>query len=393
MARRPPRPGRNGGNGHGADGGTGGNGGDRHGRPGRLALLGRGGQNRGIRHNGNGRNGHTDDASDPQRLIPVRPNMQVAARVGLWGLVALGAIGGLVGLLRPAAEPATQGTGASESATVPPEMAGFAELAVRTWIEASGDEDDAAVAALFAVNPSTAAGDSGRRRVGATETVGARRVSDNGSGHVDNVENVDDYWAVTVAAGVDEFGTDRRWRSAGMWYVEIGVVKDDHGALVAVGEPALVPAPAEPAEDPRPAGGGLGVPSGNDEEMASTVEGFLSALVAGDGDVSRYVAPGVEIAPVTPAPFQEIALQRWSVTELSDTEVRIRLTARGTSAGGVPRTVSYELGLKQRAGRWEVRSLSGAPTLDDDSGGGPAESTTTTEPSTTTVSISSSPGA
>jgi Conjugative transposon protein TcpC len=393
MARRPPRPGRNGTGHDGADGTSG----DRHSRPGRLALLGRAGQNRGTRHTRNGRNGHTDDASDPQRLIPVRPNAQVAARVGLWGLVALGAIGGLVGLLRPAAEPAAEGTGASESATVPPEMAGFAELAVRTWIEASGDEDDAAVAALFAVNPSTAAGDSGRRRVGATETVGARRVGDpgdGGRGSVDNVENVDDYWAVTVAAGVDEFGGDRRWRSAGMWYVEIGVVKDEHGALVAVGEPALVPAPVEPAEEPRPAGGGLGVPSGDDEEMASTVEGFLSALVAGDGDVSRYVAPGVEIAPVTPAPFEQIALQRWSVTELSDTEVRIRLTARGTSAAGVPRTVSYELGLKERAGRWEVRSLSGAPTLDDDSGG-PAEATTTTEPpsSTTTVSISSSPGA
>jgi hypothetical protein len=114
--------------------------------------------------------------------------------------------------------------------------------------------------------------------------------------------------------------------------------------------------------------------------------------------VSRYLAPGVEIAPVTPAPFQQVSLQRWSVTELSDTEVRIRLTARGTSAGGVPRTVAYELGLKERAGRWEVRSLSGAPTLDDDSDGGPTESTestTTTEPpsSTTTVSISSSPGA
>jgi hypothetical protein len=295
--------------------------------------------------------------------------------------VALGAIGGLVGLLRPAAEPADRSTSEAESASVPPEMAGFAELAVRTWVEASGDEDDAAVSALFAVDPSTAAGDSGRRRVGATNTVGARRLGDG-------------YWAVTVSAGLDEFGGDRRWRSAGTWYVEIGVVEDEDGALMAVGEPALVPAPAEPADEPRPAGGGLGVPSGDDDEMASTVQGFLSALVAGDGDVSRYLAPGVEVAAVTPAPFEQIALQRWSVTEMSDTEVRIRLTARGTSAAGVPRTVSYELGLKERAGRWEVRSLSGAPTLDDGADQ-PTESTTTTQPpeSTTTVSISSSPGA
>jgi hypothetical protein len=318
-------------------------------------------------------------------VIPVRPSTQVAARVGLWALVGLGAFGGLVGLMRPAAQPATRTASASESANVPPEMSGFAELAVTTWLEASDDEDDAAIDALFAVNPSTAAGDSGRRRVGDTHTVGAR--------HVD-----DDYWAVTVAAAVEELDGNRRWRSAGTWYVEIGVVADEHDALVAVGEPALVPAPAEPSDGPRPAGGGLGVPSGDDEEMATTVEGFLAALVAGDGDVSRYLAPDVEIAPVTPAPFEQIALQRWSITELSDTEVRLRLVARGTSAVGVPRTVSYELRLKERAGRWEVLSLSGAPTLDEEDEGDTTDqstTTTTTEPpaSTTTVSISESPGA
>lgn len=338
-------------------------------------------------HNGNGNHkgfrGRNGNGHDPQRLIPARPQAQVAARIGLWSLVALGAIGGLVGLLRPAAEPTGGTTGDSGPATVPAEMSGYAELAVTTWVEASGDEDDAAVESMFASNPSTAAGDSGRRRVGATHTVGARPVGDG-----------DDYWAVTVAARVDEMGGDRRWRSAGTWYVEIGVVRED-GALVAVGEPALVPAPAKPADEPRPEGGGLGVPSGDDEEMATTVEGFLSALVAGDGDVSRYLAPDVDIAPVTPAPFEQVALQRWSVTELSDTEVRIRLTARGTSARGVPRTVSYELGLKERAGRWEVTSLSGAPTLDqEDEAEADDPTTTTTEPaSTTSESIASSPGA
>lgn len=301
-------------------------------------------------------------------------------RVGLWALVGLGAFGGLVGMIRPAAQPEARATDASESATLPPEMAGFAELAVKTWLEATGG-DDAAVEAMFAANPSTSAADGGRRRVGDTATVGARRIED-------------DYWAVTVAAPVSEMVSER-WRDAGMWHLEVGVMAAGDGSLVATAEPALVPAPTEPEEAPRLAGGSLGVPSGDDEEMAATVEGFLAALVAGSGDVSRYLAPDVEIAPVTPAPFTQVSLLRWSVTDVAEDEVRIRLSARGVSASGVPRTLSYELELAERSGRWEVLSLSGAPTMEDEED--TAEETTTTSTtapaSTTTASISSSPGA
>jgi hypothetical protein len=60
----------------------------------------------------------------------------------------------------------------------------------------------------------------------------------------------------------------------------------------------------------------------------------------------------------------------------------------------VPRTVTYELGLEERAGRWEVTTLSGAPTLEEDEAQADDPTTTTTEPaSTTSESIASSPGA
>src|SRR5690606_10044668 len=81
-------------------------------------------------------------------------------------------------------------------------------------------------------------------RVTATYTVGARPVDDgDASGGGDEGR---DYWAVTVAAAVDELGGDRRWHDAGTWYVEVGVVRDADGALVAASEPALVPAPRRP---------------------------------------------------------------------------------------------------------------------------------------------------
>lgn len=339
----------------------------------------------GQAHKGNG-NGAVDAPArpDPRRTTTARPTTQLAARIGLWALVGLGALGGLVGLLRPAAEPTVSDAGSSADDIVPPETAGFAEVAVTTWVEAQGDDADSALGPLYAQDPSTNAGDTGRRRVaGDATTIGARQVQD-------------DYWAVTVAVPVEE-AVDDGWQDAGTWYAEVGIARSD-GDLVAVAEPALVPAPVEPADAPRPAGDSLVIPSQDDEEMANTVQGFLSALLANSGDVSRYLAPDVEILPITPAPFTEVALQRWDVTPVDDGEARVRVLARARSAGGVPRTLSYELGLAERAGRWEVTSLSGAPTIDADEGapssaGTMQSSTTTTAPTTTSVSIASEPGA
>jgi hypothetical protein len=356
-----------------------------------LAGLGFGKGGRGNGHDGgSGRLGvgRTRNAgTDPQRTVPVRPNAQVAARVGLWALVALGALGGLVGLLRPTTQAAAPSSAGSDADVMPPEVAGFGELAVTTWIEAEGDGAEARLDPLFAVDPPANAGDAGRRRVNGDATaIAAREVSDG-------------YWAVTVVAPVDEMDDAGHWQAAGNWYVEVGVASTAEG-LVAVAEPAIVPAPTQPADAPEPAGDGLGVPAQEDEDMATTVEGFLRALMAGDGDVSRYLAPDVEILPVTPAPFRDVTLQRWAVTDTGEHRVRVRLAARATSEGGVPRTVSYELGLAEREGRWEVTSMSGAPTIDrEDTTAARSPSTTlssspTTAPeSETTVSFASEPGA
>jgi hypothetical protein len=328
--------------------------------------------------------------TDPQRVKAVRPNAQVAARAGLWALVALGAIGGLFGLLRPTTQTVAPSEDAGQSATTPPEVAGFAEVAVTTWLQADADGAEAQLDPLFAVDPPANTGDVGRRRVtGDATTIATREVSD-------------DYWAVTVAAPVDEWA-EGAWQPAGTWYLEVGVARTGEG-LVAISEPAIVSAPAEPRDAPDPEGGGLSAPSQDDEDMATTVEGFLRALLAGNGDVSRYLAPGVEVLPVTPAPFGEVSLQRWAITDTGEGQVRVRLSARATSAAGVARTVSYELGLAERSGRWEVTSLSGAPAIESDdseSSSAPASTgstTATTSPTTapsdqTTVSIASAPGA
>jgi hypothetical protein len=339
------------------------------------------------RRPGAGANG----AHDPRGTIAVRPNAQVAARVGLWALVVLGAVGGLFGLLRPTTQTVAPTDDGGSADVAPPEVAGFGEVAVTTWVESGEEGGEEALDPLFSVDPSASSGDVGRRRVNGDATaVGVREVGD-------------DYWAVTVVAPVDEYA-DGKWQPAGNWYMEVGVARTD-GGLVAISEPAIVPAPEQAADSPEPAGEGLGVPSQDDEEMATTVEGFLSALLAGNGDVSRYLAPDVEMTAVTPAPFREVTLQRWAVTDTGDGTVRVRLSARAMSPAGNPRTVSYEIGLAERAGRWEVTSLSGAPTIESDdtepvptTTPAPATTATTDPPETdpavtTTVSIASEPGA
>jgi len=85
-------------------------------------------------------------------LVPVRPVGQLAARVGLWSLVTVGFLGGVVGLLRPSPSvpPATAQDPAD--AVAGPDVAGFAELAVGAWLEAGAGEAES-VSGLFLEDP------------------------------------------------------------------------------------------------------------------------------------------------------------------------------------------------------------------------------------------------
>lgn len=262
-------------------------------------------------------------------------------------------------------------------------MGGVAEHVVRRWIE----QPDARDLFVDAHTPRVSATTGWRVRSAAAVTVR---------------EEGDRYWAVVVAAEVDEVPREGDpVRST--WYVEVGVVGAD-GALGVVGEPALVAAPVG-VDGVRLAGRPLGIPDRGDG-VTSSVEGFLGALVAGEGRVAPYVAPGVRIDPVTPAPFVSIAVERQSVTELPDGTRSVRVAVRGTTPAGGQRNVSYALVVAERAGRWEVVSVSGAPTIlrSTPTTNPPAESPASSVPpasvpespgssTTTSVPIASAPGA
>jgi hypothetical protein len=312
-------------------------------------------------------------------LVPVRPGAQLAARVGLWSLVVVGFLGGVVGLLRPSqAAPARVRDTGAQQAEAGRDVAGFAEFAVGEWLEV--DDDTAGrVDALFLDKPRDPGPDITTRQVRRLSAVRTRRIDAS-------------YWAVTVAAEVVEQSRETGALPATPWYVEIGVVLGRDGTLAAAATPAIVaPPPTVPpgvaVEDSRR------VVPGRDDPVAATVQGFLTALLTGTGDVSRYLAPGVVLAPANPAPFVEVQLEHVGITDIDeDVALRVRVGAIGTTPAGGRQATSYELTMAQRAGRWEIRAMSGAPTLtatDDAS----TPSTTGPEQPTTSTSIAAGPAA
>jgi len=277
------------------------------------------------------------------------------ARWGLWALVAAGALGGLVAAVRPATtsvvRPATEPADGEPSG-----LSGVAELAVRDWLLHEGQ-------------PSPGTGDA--LAVEAVATVATRQVTA-------------DYWAATVAASVRPAGG----AAATIWFLELGVADTGSGPRP-LGRPAIVPAPVT-LTAAEPASMTLTVPPAGDP-IATTAERFLSALLTGAGDPVRYVAPGAHIAAIKDPPFTEVRLERIAVVGADPATTRVRVAVRGTTAERFAFDLVYELALRERDGRWEVTSISGAPTRPSRKATRP--STTTTPASTTSTSGSASPGA
>lgn len=232
----------------------------------------------------------------------------------------------------------------------------MAELAVRRWI------NDVAVHGVAGGSPRAARRLDGKTNpmlvVATTVAVASREV-----GHR--------YWAVTVASEVrpaeaSSFDTD-------LWFFEVGVVHRLDGTA-AVGTPAVVPQPQPPVV--AFAGRALAVPRPGDP-LVATAQSFLAALLAGTGELSRYLSPGAAMSPVIPPPFTTVAVERTAAVGAGPARVVLRVDALATTAAGAELRLLYELTLEQRGGRWEVRHLSGAPTLRHPNASSPDGATTT----------------
>ncbi|MFE1988321.1 MULTISPECIES: conjugal transfer protein [Streptomyces] len=221
---------------------------------------------------------------------------------------------------------------------------GYAQLFVSMWLRSSADDATSAQARLAQSMapdielpaPAPAAGAQSK-----PESVTAVRSAQREGGT----------WSVTVAA---------QYADGSVRYYAVPVAADPVAASFTVtGAPGVVAGPAR-TEVPK-SSYGVTVPEG---DLSSAVGEFLAAYLTGAGEVDRYLAPGVRMSAVSPAPYTTVSVQQVSAVEeaaagqvpADGTKVRVLVQVEARDSGG-RWPLAYELSLKARSGRWEVAAL------------------------------------
>jgi hypothetical protein len=296
-----------------------------------------------------------------------------------WGaVIALALLAGPAALvwtvLRPDPIAVSAAAGAADSAETAAASERAVEL-VETWLRA--DADDQQLIASLTSAP-----------VGSLPQEGLT-IRDSKVAQVEPAE--DDVWSVTVGVDVAEpapgatpapsGGTGKADKKAEVplvWvrrYFQVPVLVDRTDtewsgpdlAVTALALPSPVPGPAAAAEPPD-----LDYPETISPTSAAgqSAAGFLAALVAGDGEITRYLRPGTSISAITPAPYSAVAVTgikgSHEVTEdpADGDGTHALITAELTRLDGDKTTAQYVLTLVARDGRWEVAGLEPAVRID-----------------------------
>lgn len=162
-------------------------------------------------------------------------------------------------------------------------------------------------------------------------------------------------WEVLVSADVfidlpdDELG----YLDFGTRYYRIDVVAAPNG-LAATSLPAQVSAPSTlniAGEWDQLSG-----PTGELAEVGEALHGFFNAYLAGDGQLSRYVSTDTRIVPISPAPFDAVAVDGLSLRKAGPYrwEIDVEITA---SSADFTTTYQYSLSAKSDP-RWEILAIS-----------------------------------
>ncbi|MFF6953856.1 conjugal transfer protein [Streptomyces iakyrus] len=284
------------------------------------------------------------------RLEAMRRRVRLS-RLAVWTVIAAGPIAlGLALTSTPTtvAAVATKPT-ATVRTTATADPAGYAQLFLAAWLRSSMDDATSAHARLAqSMAPGIDLPNPSADAQPEAELVTAVRVAQRTGGR----------WSVTVAA---------QYADGSLRYYAVPVTTDRTGASFAVtGAPGVVagPARAEVAKSPY----GVTVPDG---ELASAVREFLAAYLTGSAEVSRYLAPGVTLSPLSPAPYTAITVQQVSAVEEAAPSdkvpadgTRVRVLARMEAQDDSGRwPLAYELTFTARSGRWEISALESGTAL------------------------------
>ncbi|NUU20914.1 MAG: hypothetical protein HOV68_05270 [Streptomycetaceae bacterium] len=285
------------------------------------------------------------------------------ARGVVWAVIVSGPLLGLAALASSGAAgtpPASIASTAAPGSDTGP--AGFAQLYVAAYLGA-GQGTEGTLTSYYA-SPVTLTSPPGMRRAVHLAAVASREVQPG-------------YWSVTVAAQVAVKTQAGAYVDAGTQFFRVGVqtasLPDASGpgaaGYTATSLPAQVAAPAGLQPGALGYGAGRGVEPG---PATDTAAAFLTAYLAGQGELTRYTSPEVRLSPITPAPYAQV-----TVTDVRDdaggptdqkvpadgTVRRLLVTVDAADVSGAAYPLTYALQLKARGGRWEVASLDDAPAL------------------------------
>lgn len=293
------------------------------------------------------------------------------ATVGLLTCLALGPVGAVAGALafvqatQPATSSAAQVVDQSNERAV---VGQFAQQVVVTWLTSTQEKPDALLALVHDAQVS-----------GLSQT--AFTVSDPA---IAGITLVDGIWSATVAATVTDTHktTARRFFQVPVRYTQ--------GTVTAL----TLPSPVSPPPVTIGSSSGYRAQVDTTSPLGQTVSQFLTAYIAGAGDVSRYLTPGVVLTPLAPAPYTSVRVteiraagsdQPPPVVPRDGTQSRVLTLATAVVTDQQTAPVAYALTLTARAGRWEISDLDPVPVQ------APTETTdATSAPVTTTARTSSS---
>ena len=279
------------------------------------------------------------------RLEAMRRRVRLS-RLAAWTAIAAGPIAlGLAIASSPTtvrAAIATTSTAVRTTSTAA-DPGGYAQVFVGAWLRSSADDESSAQARLAqSLAPDVDLPDPVTGAQAKPESVVAVRTA----------QHDDDAWSVTVAA---------QYADGSVRYYTVPLVSDSTGASFTVtGAPGVVAGPARATVPASPYRVAV-----SDGDLTSAVGEFFAAYLTGAGEVDRYLAPGVNLSAVSPAPYTAAAVQQVSAVEQAaaagqvpgdGTTVHILAQVDAQDAGG-RWPLAYELTLRARSGRWEVGAL------------------------------------
>jgi hypothetical protein len=275
-------------------------------------------------------------------LTQMRRRVQVG-RAGVWTALAAGPLALAVAISRPsttvAAAPESMPQRTEQTASVS-DPSGYVAEFIDAWLRSSDDASNAAARRAQSMAPDVTL-PSLDEDAPAPRRVTPVRSAPTSSGR----------WSVTVAA---------QYADAVCYFAVPAIAAAGGGSFAVTAAPALVAAPARHA-----------VPDSaytvtvEEGPLTTTAGEFLSAYLAGRGEISRYLAPGVQMSAVSPAAANSVEVEEVSAREESATgekvardgtavHVLVSVEARD-DAGRWP--LAYELTLSSRGGRWEIAAL------------------------------------